>query len=61
MKKISVTILSVLLPFFAGANENAIREEINAKVTQLAAMMGDSYSQEYREYREIQILKNGKL
>lgn len=57
---LTVLLLLLLFPILAVANETALKEEINAKVTQLAALMGDSYSQEYKEYRGIQILHNDK-
>ena len=61
MKRFVLAIVALLLlPISAGANEETIREEINAKVTQLAAIMGDSFSQEYQRYRGIQILRNDK-
>lgn len=62
MKKMTLIVFLFLLlfPIRAGANEKAIKDEVNTKVTQLAAIMGDSYSQEYPDYRGIQILTNDK-
>ncbi|TAL22475.1 MAG: hypothetical protein EPN94_11090 [Nitrospirae bacterium] len=62
MKNIILTVFLFLLlfPIRAFANEKTPNDEINAKVTQLAAMMGDSYSHEYPDYRGIQILRNKK-
>ena len=42
----------------SSADDTKIADEVNAKVTQLAALMGDSYSQEYPDYRGMQILRN---
>ena len=60
MKKITLTVFFILLlfPFQASANEKALKDDINAKVTQLASLLRDSYAQEYPEFRGIQILKN---
>ena len=61
MKRLALSIVVLLLlPIAARADERTIREEINAKVTQIAAMMGDSFSQEYKTYRGIQTLRNDK-
>jgi hypothetical protein len=61
MKNITLAILIfLLLPNLVHANDNAFREEINTKLTQLSVMMGDSYSHEYPEYRYIQIFKYDK-
>jgi len=62
MNKMTLTVCLFLLlfPILAIADEKALKEEINTRVTQLAAMMGDSYSQEYPDYRGIQILRNDK-
>ena len=48
------------VPTASSANDDAIRDEINTKITQLAALMGDLYSQDYTEYRGIQILRDAK-
>lgn len=60
MKKITLAVFLFLLsfPVLAFANEKALKDDINTKVTQLAAMLGDSYSHEYPDYRGIQILRN---
>jgi len=62
MKRVLLAILLMLLllPVPARANDNQFMQEINSKVTQLASMLGDSYSHEYPEYRGIQILTNKK-
>ncbi|MDP1758990.1 MAG: hypothetical protein Q8K77_04255 [Thermodesulfovibrionales bacterium] len=35
-----------------------IKDEVNAKVTQLAALLRDSYAKEYLDFRGIQIFRN---
>jgi hypothetical protein len=57
---LAVLFLTLLVPAISTANEAAIRDEINAKITQLAALMGDSYSQEYPDFRGLQILRDKK-
>jgi hypothetical protein len=53
-------LVLTLIPRLLYANDTKIKNEVNAKVTQLAALMGDSYSHEYPDYRGIQILRNDK-
>jgi hypothetical protein len=53
-------ILMLFVPTISTASDEAIRDEINTKITQLAALMGDSYSQEYPNFRAIKILRNEK-
>jgi hypothetical protein len=62
MNKMALTVFLFisLFPIVSIANEKALEDEINERVTQLAAMMGDSYSQEYPDYRGIQILRHDK-
>ena len=59
MKKLLLTIL-LLLPNLALANDKAIRDEINAKVSQVVELLRDSYAQEYEKARGVQILKAAK-
>ena len=49
-----------IIPRLAYCDDTEIKKEVNAKVTHLAALMGDAYSQEYPSYRGIQILRNDK-
>ena len=58
--QLAIFLLMTLLLDSANANDIKIENDVNAKVTQLAAIMGDSYSQEYPDYRSIQILRNDK-
>jgi hypothetical protein len=50
----------LLLPALGGANDKAISDEINAKVSQLAELIKDSYADSPPNCREIKILKTGK-
>src|SRR5438093_7678039 len=59
MKKLFLAIL-LLLPNQALANDKAIRDEVNAKVSQVVELLRDSYAQEYEKARGIQILKTGE-
>ena len=54
------SLILLLFPIPAIANEKVLEDQINTRVTQLGAMMGDSNSQEYPEARGIQILRNDK-
>jgi len=57
MKKIATTIFLLFLsPLLAIADDNALKSEVNSKVTQLTSMIGDPYSQEYTSARGIQIM-----
>ena len=53
-------LILALIPRPSSADDIKIKSEVNAKVTQLAALMGDTYSHEYPDYRGIQILRNNK-
>ena len=57
---LNALFLLLLLPTLAGANDKAIRDEVGAKVSQLVALLQDSYAQEFQKARGIKILKTGK-
>lgn len=61
MNKIAIVMFFILLlsPVLVDANDKALKDEINAKVTQLTLLLKDSYAEEYLSAREIQMLKNG--
>jgi hypothetical protein len=48
---LAIILLMTLLLDSSNAADIKIENEVNAKVTQLAMLMGDSYSHEYPEYR----------
>ncbi len=61
MKKLFLNALFLLLflqPNLTVANNKTIRDEVNAKVSQLAELLRDSCAQEDRDVRGIKILKN---
>ncbi len=62
MRNVLLVLLLVLalIPRLLHADDTKIKNEVNAKLTQLAALMGDSYSHEYPDYRGIEILRNDK-
>ena len=55
MKKGILVALLVLFPILSYADDRALKDEVGAKVTELAAMMGDSHSVSSPEYRGIRI------
>ena len=57
---LALLLVLALIPRLSYADDTKIKNEVNAKVTQLAVLMGDSYSHEYPDYRGIQILRNDK-
>lgn len=61
MNKIAFVVFFFLLstPVMADTNDKALKDEINAKVTQLSYLLKDSYAEEYLAARGIQLLKNG--
>ena len=57
---IGVFLSMFLLPVPADPDDKTIRDEVNAKVTQLIELLRDSYAQEFPDYRGIQILEDKK-
>ena len=56
MKRFILAALLVLVPVLSHADDRALRGEVDAKVTQLAAMLGDSHSAASPEYRGIRTM-----
>jgi hypothetical protein len=61
MNKIVIIALFFLLmiPVAGHAGENNFNEELNKKVTQLIALLSDSYAYEYQPARGIKMLRKG--
>lgn len=57
---LAIILLMTLLLDSSNAADIKIENEVNAKVTQLAMLMGDSYSHEYPEYRGMKLLRDDK-
>lgn len=55
---LTALFLLLLPPSLTVSNDKAIRNEVNAKVSQLVELLRDSCAQEDRDVRGIQILKN---
>ncbi len=62
MRKLLIVVLlfSLLIPQLTQADDTRLKKEINANIAKLSSLLGDSYSNEYTEYRGIQIFKEKK-
>jgi hypothetical protein len=61
MNKVTILVFVFLfiIPNMGRANNSTFNEELDNKITQLAALLSDSYAYEHRPARGVQILKKG--